>query len=65
MEDWYVVQVFTGKEEAMKAMCLKMISPKLLKKCFIPYREQMKRYEGAWHKERRNPFSGLSFCDHG
>ena len=61
MENWYVVQVFTGKEEAMKAICLKMISPKLLKKCFIPYREQMKRYEGTWHKERRILFPGYLF----
>lgn len=61
MENWYVVKVFTGKEEAMKAMCLKMISPGLLKKCFIPYREQMKRYEGAWHKERRILFPGYLF----
>lgn len=29
--------------------------------CFIPYYEQMKRYQGAWHKERRILFPGYVF----
>lgn len=61
MAEWYVVQVYTGKEEATKAMCQKLISQDILEDCFIPYHEIMKRYEGAWHKEKRILFPGYVF----
>lgn len=58
---WYVIQVRTGNEEEIKLQCEKLIEPEILEKCFIPYYEQMKRYHGKWHKERRILFPGYVF----
>lgn len=58
---WYVIQVRTGNEEEIKLQCKKLIEPEILEKCFIPYYEQMKRYHGKWHKERRILFPGYVF----
>lgn len=58
---WYVIQVFTGKEEQMKKLCECQIPKTVLKKCFIPYYEEMKRYLGEWHKEKKRLFPGYIF----
>lgn len=58
---WYVIQVRTGNEEEIKLQCEKLIESEILEKCFIPYYEQMKRYHGKWHKERRILFPGYVF----
>lgn len=55
---WYVMQVYTGREEKMRDLCLKHIEKPLLEDCFIPMYEQMKKYEGEWHKETRKLFPG-------
>lgn len=59
---WYVMQVFTGKEETMKQLCQKKIEDKtVLNDCFIPYYEETKRYLGQWHKLRKVLFPGYLF----
>lgn len=58
---WYVIQVRTGKEEEIQLQCEKLIEKEVLERCFIPYYEQMKRYQGKWHKERRILFPGYVF----
>lgn len=58
---WYVMQVRTGNEEEIKLQCEKLIEPEILERCFIPYYEQMKRYHGRWHKEKRILFPGYVF----
>lgn len=58
---WYVIQVRTGKEEEIKLQCERVVCQETLKRCFIPYYEQMKRYCGKWHKERRILFPGYVF----
>lgn len=35
-ENWYVIQVRTGKEEKIKNTCEKLISRDILEECFIP-----------------------------
>ncbi|MCC8098005.1 MAG: antiterminator LoaP [Eubacterium sp.] len=55
---WYVMQVFTGEEEKMKKLCLAQIKQPILEDCFIPKYEEMKRYKGEWHKERKLLFPG-------
>ena len=35
---------------------------KALEKCFIPYYEEMKRYQGEWHKEKKILFPGYVFA---
>ena len=58
---WYVAQVFTGEEEKTKDLCEKQVSSQVLERCFIPYYEEMKRYQGKWHKEKRILFPGYVF----
>ena len=55
---WYVIQVQSGREEKIKTECEKIISKQTLTKCFIPYIEKMRRYEGKQHIERRLMFPG-------
>lgn len=58
---WYVIQVRTGTEEKMKEQCLKRIGRNTLEKCFVPYYEEKKRYQGTWHTDKRILFPGYVF----
>ena len=58
---WYVIQVKGGTEENIRQQCQNTISPPVLEKCFIPYYEQMKRYQGKWNKEKKILFPGYVF----
>lgn len=63
---WYVIQVRTGSEEKIVIQCQRIIQEhdcegSVLRKCFIPYYEQKRRYEGAWHTERKILFPGYVF----
>ena len=58
---WYVIQVKTGNEEEIKEQCTKVIEKEILEKSFIPYCEQMKKYQGQWHKEQMVLFPGYVF----
>lgn len=67
---WYVVQVKTGTEESVRKQFMRLYEaypqeePQRSlqsEKCVIPYYEQMKRYQGAWHKERHILFPGYVF----
>lgn len=58
---WYVIQVKTGNEEEIRRQCEKVIEKDILERCFIPYCEQMKRYFGEWHKEKKILFPGYVF----
>lgn len=42
----------------MRDFCLTQIGKPLLEDCFVPMYEQMKKYEGAWHKETKRLFPG-------
>lgn len=61
MSMWYVIQVKTGAEEEIRRQCEKVIEKDLLERCFIPYCEQMKKYQGEWHKEKKILFPGYVF----
>lgn len=58
---WYVIQVKTGTEEEIRRQCEKVIEKDILERCFIPYCEQMKKYHGKWHKEKKLLFPGYVF----
>ena len=58
---WYVIQVRSGTEENIKIQCEKKVSQEIMKRCYIPYYEKMRRYKGAWHKEQRILFPGYVF----
>ena len=61
MSNWYAVQVTTGKEEETACMCRRVIDSEILQECFTPKGERMRRYEGAWHKEKKILFPGYCF----
>ena len=58
---WYVIQVRTGTEENIRIQCEKQIPSHILERCYLPYYEKMRRYEGAWHKEQKLLFPGYLF----
>lgn len=61
MENWYAVQVKTGKEQDTADLCRKIIDVEILLESFIPRYERMKRYQGVWHKEQLPMFPGYIF----
>ena len=58
---WYVIQVRTGTEEKIRKQCETIIDKSILEKSFIPKYEQERKYQGAWHTERKVLFPGYVF----
>ncbi len=58
---WYVMQVQTGTEERIRTQCISIIDEKILERCFIPYYEEKKKYQGTWHTEKKIVFPGYVF----
>lgn len=59
---WYVIQTFGGEEERTADMIEKGISADLIKECFIPKREKLKKFHGCWHKVEEILFPGYVFA---
>ena len=58
---WYVMQVRIGTEENIRCQCQRLISSDILERCFIPYYQQKKRFQGEWHIQERILFPGYVF----
>ncbi len=58
---WYVMQVRTGTEESICCQCRNFIEGDILERCFIPYYEEKKKYEGKWHIQEKVLFPGYIF----
>ena len=58
---WYVMQVRTGTEENIRCQCQRTIDRRILERCFIPYYQQKKRFQGQWHIQERILFPGYVF----
>lgn len=58
---WYVMQVRTGTEENICCQCQRMIDSSVLQRCFIPYYQQKKRFQGKWHIQEKILFPGYVF----
>ena len=61
MEQWYVIQVRTGKEEWIVRCCNLMINHSCLKKCFIPYSKRLRKFKGEWIERTETLFPGYVF----
>ena len=61
MENWYAVQVRTGKEQETANLCRRIVDRAILIDSFLPRYERMKRYQGEWHKELLPIFPGYIF----
>ena len=60
---WYVMQVRTGTEENIRCQCQRLISSNVLERCFIPYYQQKKRFQGECHIQERILFPGYAFLN--
>lgn len=58
---WYVMQVRTGTEEKIRCQCEKVIDCSILERCFIPYFQRKKRFQGEWHIQKEILFPGYVF----
>lgn len=61
MDNWYVMQVFSGREEKVARSCRDIVDPAVLSDCFIPYIVRKKKYQGAWHDVEEILFKGYVF----
>lgn len=59
----YAIQVLTGEEERTIKMCNVLIDEQILTDVFYAETEIMRRYKGAWHKQRRPMFPGYIFAE--
>lgn len=58
---WYVIQVMTGKEEAVKAVIEQRVDPALYESCFLIRRERVWRREGQCILHLETMFPGYLF----
>jgi len=56
-----VIQAFGGQEERTADMIRKQVSPAYIEECFVPKRDRLKRFQGAWHKVEEILFPGYVF----
>lgn len=60
-ENWYAVQVRSGKEEEIVKACRILIDDDTLVECFIPKSKRMKKFRGKWHNVNEILFKGYIF----
>lgn len=60
-DNWYVLQVRTGKEEEIVKKCQFYIDHDILIDCFIPITKKKKKYHGTWHIVDDILFKGYIF----
>ncbi len=60
---WYAIQTLSGEEEKTAHAIRKMASPNLVKECFVPKRERVKKFHGSWNKVEEVLFQGYAFVD--
>lgn len=60
-EMWYVAQVQAGSEAATRDKCLQTVPHEIMRNCFVPEYETMRKIDGDWQKVNRLLFSGYLF----
>ena len=58
---WYVIQTLSTKESAVKDFIERRVPKELYEDCRIVYYETERKYQGAWHKEKKRMFPGYLF----
>lgn len=58
---WYVAQVNSGQEAAVRDMCKQMIDPAILQDAFLPEYETMRKIQGEWCNVKKLLFPGYLF----
>lgn len=59
----YVIQVTGGQERRVADMVERYLEKGLVKECFVPRYEAMRRIRGAWHKRIETLVPGYLFVD--
>lgn len=60
-DNWYAVQVRSGKEEEIMKKCALYVDGKALKECFVPKSQKMKKFKGKWETVYEVLFKGYVF----
>lgn len=60
-DNWYVIQVKSGREEKIKETCQHLISPEIYEACFVPKCKRMKKYHGKWDEVEEILFKDYVF----
>lgn len=60
-ENWYVIQVVSGQEEKMAALCRKVLPEPERTEVYVPYAERRFKKDGLWQREDRVLFGGYFF----
>ena len=56
-----MIQVRTGSEKEIVKQCRTVIPQEILESSFLQYFEEMKRYQGSWHRQKKLLFPGYVF----
>jgi len=60
-DNWYAVQVRSGKEDEIVNACQIYVDNHALNECFIPRCKKMKKFRGKWHNVEEILFKGYVF----
>ena len=60
-EQWYVIQVRSGKEEWVMRCCALMIDDPCLRKSFLPFSKRLRKVRGEWIEREEILFPGYVF----
>ena len=60
-ENWYVIQVRSGKEDEIKNTCERSIPKDILQECFIPRSVRLRKKQGTWREIEEILFKGYVF----
>lgn len=60
---WYVIQVFSGRENLTKQMCQTLVKDNAIRQCFIPFSEKKFKYKGKWITTQVVLFPGYLFIE--
>ena len=61
MEQWYVIQVRSGKEEWVVRCCELLIDDPCLSQSFIPFSKRLRKIRGQWIERKEILFPGYVF----
>ena len=61
MEQWYVIQVRSGKEEWVVRCCELLIDDPCLSQSFIPFSKRLRKVRGEWIEREEILFPGYVF----
>lgn len=60
---WYALKCHPGKEQEILESCRQEIDSRILCDAFLFTYDQMKRYEGSWHVEKKKMFPQYVFLE--